>query len=141
MPGFLGPDSADSSFDEFLARLLSGSRSGTPGRAVDITRLLSRRTQELVQQSGEFAAAHGHPGVDALHLLHVLLTGSPVSTLVERVGADPATLAAEIEGRLPGSSGDGSASALGLVPAAQRALFLAAQIARASGSTFIDPEH
>jgi ATP-dependent Clp protease ATP-binding subunit ClpC len=141
MPGFLGPDSADSSFDEFLARLLSGSRSGTPGRAVDIARLLSRRTQELVQQSGEFAAAHGHPGVDALHLLHVLLTRSPVSTLVERVGADPAALAAEIEDRLPETSGDGSGSALGLLPSAQRALFVAAQIARASGSTFIDPEH
>src|SRR4051812_46606157 len=138
MPGF-GPDSG--SFDEFLERLLSGSRSGTPGRAVDITRLLSRRTQTLVQEAGEFARSHGHPGVDALHLLHVLLRQPFVETLIRRAGGDPAALVAEIEDRLPQSSVADSAPATALLPSAQRTLFVAAQIARASGSTFVDPEH
>ncbi|WP_210506068.1 ATP-dependent Clp protease ATP-binding subunit [Naasia sp. SYSU D00057] len=141
MPGFLGPQSGDGSFDEFLARLLSGQRAGSTGRPVDISRLLSRRTQDLLQRSAEFAVRHGHPGVDALHLLHVLLTSSPVSGIVERAGADPDRLVESIEERLPESSEQLADLAPGLLPSAQRALFVAAQVARASGSTFVDPEH
>ncbi|WP_210481020.1 ATP-dependent Clp protease ATP-binding subunit [Naasia sp. SYSU D00948] len=142
MPGFLGPAAAsDGSFDEFLARLLSGQRPGWYGRPVDISRLLSRRGQELVQRAVRVALEHGHPGVDALHLLHVLLTQSPLAELVRRTGADPAALAAAIDERLPESSDERPAQAPGLTPTAQRALLDAAQVARASGSTFIDPEH
>src|SRR4051794_26068025 len=141
MPGFLGPNAADGSFDEFLARLLAGQRSGASGRPVDITRLLSRRAHELVQRAAEFALSNGHPGVDALHLLHVLLTSSPVSALVERTGADPKALTSAIEERLPSASAERLPEAPALMPSAQRALFDAAQIARASGSSFVDPEH
>src|SRR5919205_1472485 len=122
MPGFLGPTAADGSFDEFLARILSGQRPGGYGRPGDISRLLSRRGHELVQRAVRYAVEHGHPGVDALHLLHVLLTQTPLAELVKRTGTDPAALAAAIEERLPAPSEERTEQAPGLTPTAQRAL-------------------
>ncbi|BDZ46586.1 ATP-dependent Clp protease ATP-binding subunit [Naasia aerilata] len=141
MPGYFGPTAAsDGSFDEFLARLLSGQRPAG-GRPVDITRLLSRRGHDLVQRAAQHALSEGHSGVDALHLLHVLLTESPLTALVDRTGADRSALVQSVEERLPQPSDEPATDTPALTPSAQRALLDAAQVARASGSTYIDPEH
>ncbi|BDZ52200.1 ATPase AAA [Frondihabitans sucicola] len=137
---FTPADSGDSSFDEILARLLNNQGAASFGRPVDIGRLLSRRTHELVAAAAEFAVSHGHSEVDALHLLRVLIDRSPASDLVAFSGADRDALVAAIEGRLPGASADAPARP-GLTPAAQRVLLEAAQAARAFGSTYVDPEH
>ena len=42
------------SFEDFLARLLQSQ--GTARRPIDITRLLTRRTHELLGAAGTFAA-------------------------------------------------------------------------------------
>lgn len=58
MPEPSGPIGGRDSFDEFLARLLAAQDTGQQrsmpfGRPVDITRLLSRRTHEMLQRTAE----------------------------------------------------------------------------------------
>ena len=139
MPQYFGPVPGDGSFDDFLARLLQGQRTGSQ-RSIDLSRLLSRRSGELLDRATRFANANGHSAVDALHLLHAVLTESPAVELIDRTGADRAALAHAVEERLPASAPE-QGEPRGLTPSAQRALFDAAQVARASGSTYIDPEH
>jgi len=141
LPTYFGPTGSENgSFDEFLARYLQGQRAQA-GRPIEITRLLSRRTHELLVQAAQFAVDHGHAHVDALHLLRVMVEQEPAASAIRRAGGDPAAIAADAEQRLPESSERESQSAPGLTPSAQRALLDAHQVARAFGSTYIDPEH
>jgi ATP-dependent Clp protease ATP-binding subunit ClpC len=140
LPQYFGPTAQDGSFDAFLARLLQNQRA-SQSRSVDITRLLSRRSNEALGRAIEFAGSLGHPVVDALHLLHVLLSESPSADLAAAAGADRVALLQAIEDRLPASSTEPQEPPRELTSSAQRALFDAAQVARASGSTYIDPEH
>ncbi|ASD21824.1 AAA family ATPase [Cryobacterium sp. LW097] len=142
MPTYFGPTGSDNgSFDEFLARYLQGQRAAQSGRPIEITRLLSRRTHEILVQAAQFAVAHGHAHVDALHLLRVMVEQEPAASAIRRAGGDPAAIAAAADQRLPESGDRESQSAPGLTPSAQRALLDAHQVARAFGSTYIDPEH
>ncbi|WP_396288397.1 ATP-dependent Clp protease ATP-binding subunit [Curtobacterium sp. KT1] len=149
MPETFGPTSGSDSFDEFLARLLAAQNTGDPqrvrafGRPVDITRLLSRRTHELLQHTAEYAVSQGQREVDALHLLHVLVRTEPFDAVVRSAGVDPERLAAEIEQRLP-MAREPQAEQTGrpaLTATAQRILVEATQAARGFGSTYTDPEH
>ncbi|MGY4856478.1 ATP-dependent Clp protease ATP-binding subunit [Cryobacterium sp. AP23] len=141
MPTYFGPSGSENgSFDEFLARYLQGQRA-QGGRPIEITRLLSRRTHEILVQAAQFAVDHGHAHVDALHLLRVMVEQEPAASAIRRAGGDPAAIAADAEQRLPESSDREAQSAPGLTPSAQRALLDAHQVARAFGSTYIDPEH
>jgi len=141
LPTYFGPaGSENGSFDEFLARYLQGQRAQA-GRPIEITRLLSRRTHELLVQAAQFAVEHGHAHVDALHLLRVMVEQEPAASAIRRAGGDPSAVAAGAEQRLPGSSDQQVTTAPALTPSAQRALLDAHQVARAFGSTYIDPEH
>jgi ATP-dependent Clp protease ATP-binding subunit ClpC len=142
MPSFSGPvGSGSGSFDEFLARYLQGQRAAQSGRPIDITRLLSRRTHEVLSQAAQFAVEHGHAELDALHILRVLIEQSPAADAVRGIGADPVAIAAAAEARLPQESSEVVTTTPSLTPSAQRALLDAHQVARAFGSTYIDPEH
>jgi ATP-dependent Clp protease ATP-binding subunit ClpC len=134
-------NAGNESFDEFLARLLNGQRAPMYGRPIDISRLLSRRSSEVVDAAAAFAAAHGHPHVDALHLLHALVGRDPAAELLRRIGADTAAVQAAIVERLPESGPATPAGRPAFTQWAQRTLLDAAHIARATGSTYIDPEH
>ena len=149
MPETFGPTGGNDSFDEFLARLLAAQRTGDQqrvrafGRPVDITRLLSRRTHELLQHTAEFALAQGQREIDALHILHVLVRTEPFDAVVRSAGVDPQRLADEIEQRLP-MAHEPLAEQPGrpaLTGTAQRILVEATQAARGFGSTYTDPEH
>ncbi|OIH85570.1 AAA family ATPase [Arthrobacter sp. UCD-GKA] len=142
MPAFFGPaDAGNGSFEDFLARYLQGQRTSRFGRPVDITRLLSRHTHEVLTRAAQFAVEHGHSDIDALHLLRVMLETEPVGEALRRSGADAAAIARDAEQRLPESGPQRSDSTPALTPSAQRALLDAYQVARAFGSTYIDPEH
>ncbi|WLQ07725.1 ATP-dependent Clp protease ATP-binding subunit [Arthrobacter oryzae] len=142
MPTFFGPAGTGSgSFDEFLARYLQGQRAARSGRPTDITRLLSRRTHEVLSLAGQFAVDLGHGDVDALHVLRTMAGAEPAVSYVRRAGADPAAVAKAAEERLPEKSARAVTAAPALTPSAQRALLDAYQVARAFGSTYIDPEH
>ena len=142
MPTFLGPAGSDSgSFDEFIARYLQGQRAAQSARPIDITRLLSRRTHEVLAQAARYAIDHGHSDVDVLHILRVLAVQEPAAGAIRRAGANPGAIATAAEQRLPEKSELGADADPSLTPSAQRALLDAHQVARAFGSTYIDPEH
>ncbi|WP_288467495.1 ATP-dependent Clp protease ATP-binding subunit [uncultured Curtobacterium sp.] len=146
MPETFGPTSGSDSFDEFLARLLAaqetGARRSVPlGRPVDITRLLSRRTHELLQRTATYAVSQGQRELDALHLLHELVATEPFDAVVRSAGVDPEHLAHEVEQRLPAPSDAPVDARPALTPSAQRILVEATQAARGFGSTYTDPEH
>jgi ATP-dependent Clp protease ATP-binding subunit ClpC len=128
------------SFDEFLARYLAGERARS-ARSIDISRFLSRRTQEILAEAGRFALEHGHRELDSLHILRVMVEQEPAAEAMRRIGVDPSAVAAAAEQRLPQSGSLVDADSASITPSAQRALFHAYQVARASGATYIDPEH
>ncbi|MDH6280742.1 ATP-dependent Clp protease ATP-binding subunit [Prescottella agglutinans] len=119
MPAFFGPEG--------------------PGR-IDITRLMSNDTQQLMAEAAQFAAGRGDTGLDALHILHVAAVKDPVRDMVKRVGGDPEAISKDAEAHLPRGREAVSTSPT-VTAAGRRALLDAHQIARALGSTYIDPEH
>ncbi|SMH45850.1 ATP-dependent Clp protease ATP-binding subunit ClpC [Rathayibacter oskolensis] len=130
-----------SSFDDFLARYLDGERA-RQARSIDLSRFLTARTQGILQAAGRFALERGQTELDALHVLRVLIDDETVAQAVQRIGVDPAAIATATEARLPqASDGQASQNAATITNSAQRALFHAYQVARSSGSTYIDPEH
>ncbi|WP_345761194.1 ATP-dependent Clp protease ATP-binding subunit [Diaminobutyricibacter sp. McL0608] len=141
MPDNFTPEGdGGNSFDEFLARYLAGERARS-ARSIDISRFLSRRTQEILAEAGRFALEHGHQELDSLHILRVMVEQEPAADAMRRIGVDPAAVAAAAEQRLPQSGSIVDADSASITPSAQRALFHAYQVARASGATYIDPEH
>ncbi|RPF37439.1 ATP-dependent Clp protease ATP-binding subunit [Streptomyces sp. TLI_185] len=140
--GFSGPEGYDP-FGEFLARFFSGPRPGP--RQIDIGRLLSQPARELVRGAAQYAAEHGSRDLDTQHLLRAALASEPTRSLLSRAGADPDSLASEIDER----SGPVQHTAeeappptsLSLTPAVKRALLDAHDLARASGAGYIGPEH
>lgn len=135
-----GADDSGSSFDEFLARYLAGERTRAE-RSIDLSRFLGARTQELLQRAGRFALERGQRELDALHVLRVLVDEAPARDAVEHIGADPRGIVRATEERLPAASAPADVDGAVITPSVQRALFHAFQVARSSGSTYVDPEH
>ena len=143
MPENFTPEDAENganSFDDFLARYIDNERARA-SRSIDLTRFLSARTQQFLQQAGAFALERGQRELDALHVLRVLIGDSPAKDAVERIGADPQAIARAVEQRLPQAGDRAGVDGAVITPSVQRALFHAFQVARSSGSTYVDPEH
>ncbi|MFF0909808.1 ATP-dependent Clp protease ATP-binding subunit [Microbacterium enclense] len=143
MPENLTPGAGDDgaqSFDEFLARYLAGERARAE-RSIDLSRFLSARTQEALQAAGRYALGRGQRELDALHVLHVLVGQSPARDAVMRLGADPSAIARAAESRLPAAGVAADIDGAVVAGSVQRALFHAFQVARAAGSTYVDPDH
>ena len=133
-------DDGSRAFDEFLARYLAGERARAE-RSIDLSRFLGARTQELLQRAGRFALERGQRELDALHVLRVLASEPPASDAIERIGADAGAIVRAAEERLPSASAAADVDGAVITPSVQRALFHAFQVARSSGSTYVDPEH
>ncbi|WP_439592128.1 ATP-dependent Clp protease ATP-binding subunit [Microbacterium sp.] len=130
----------DGSFDEFLARYLAGERARAE-RSIDLSRFLGARTQEILQRAGAYALGRGQRELDALHVLRVLAAEAPAKDAVARIGADPVAIVRAAEDRLPTATAAADVDGAVITPSVQRALFHAFQVARSSGSTYVDPEH
>ncbi|MEU6551912.1 ATP-dependent Clp protease ATP-binding subunit [Streptomyces sp. NPDC046915] len=141
--GFIGPEGDP--FGEFLARFFGGSGPGTGPRQIDIGRLLSQPARELVRGAAQYAAEHGSRDLDTQHLLRAALSAEPTRSLLSRAGANPDSLATEIDERSgPVQHPPGEApppTTLSLTPAAKRALLDAHDLARSRGAGYIGPEH
>ncbi|WP_460070838.1 ATP-dependent Clp protease ATP-binding subunit [Streptomyces sp. YKOK-I1] len=139
--GYIGPEGDP--FGEFLARFFGGPRPGP--RQINIGQLLSQPARELVRGAAQYAAEHGSRDLDTEHLLRAALSAEPTRSLLSRVGADPDSLAAEIDKRSgPVQHPPGEApppTSLSLTPAAKRALLDAHDLARSRGAGYIGPEH
>ncbi|WP_330336991.1 ATP-dependent Clp protease ATP-binding subunit [Streptomyces sp. NBC_00557] len=131
-------------FGEFLGRFFGGPPSGAK-RHIDIGRLLSQPARELVRGAAVYAVEHGSRDLDTQHLLRAALESEPTRSLLSRAGADPDSLASEIDDRAgPVQHPPGEApppTSLSLTPAVKRALLDAHDLARASGAGYIGPEH
>ncbi|MFI9804670.1 ATP-dependent Clp protease ATP-binding subunit [Streptomyces sp. NPDC052301] len=133
-------------FGEFLARFFSGAAGGARSpRHIDIGRLLSQPARELVRGAAVYAVEHGSRDLDTQHLLRAAVASEPTRSLLSRAGADPDSLATEIDDRAgPAQHPPGEApppTSLSLTPAVKRALLDAHDMARASGAGYIGPEH
>ncbi|MFI6851518.1 ATP-dependent Clp protease ATP-binding subunit [Streptomyces sp. NPDC050416] len=142
--GFSSPEGYGSDpFGEFLARFFGGPRPGP--RQIDIGRLLSQPARELVRGAAQYAAEHGSRDLDTEHLLRAALATEPTRTLLTKAGANPDSLASQIDersGPVQHSPDDAPPpTALSLTPAAKRALLDAHDMARARGYGYIGPEH
>jgi len=129
-----------SSFDEFLARYLAGEQA-RQARSIDLSRFLTSRTQSILQRAGRFALERGQTELDALHILRVIVEDESVAQAITRVGASPERIITATEARLPAASDTADVNSAMITPSASRGLFHAYQVARSSGSTYIDPEH
>ncbi|MER7482960.1 ATP-dependent Clp protease ATP-binding subunit [Streptomyces sp. NPDC126510] len=142
--GFTSPEGYGSDpFGEFLARFFGGPRPGP--RQIDLGRLLSQPARELVRGAAQYAAEHGSRDLDTQHLLRAALATEPTRTLLSKAGANPDSLASQIDDRSgPAQHTKDDApppTALSLTPAAKRALLDAHDMARARGYGYIGPEH
>ncbi|MFI8889990.1 ATP-dependent Clp protease ATP-binding subunit [Streptomyces paradoxus] len=142
--GFTSPEGYGSDpFGEFLARFFGGPRPGP--RQIDLGRLLSQPARELVRGAAQYAAEHGSRDLDTQHLLRAALATEPTRTLLSKAGANPDSLASQIDDRSgPAQHTPDDApppTALSLTPAAKRALLDAHDMARARGYGYIGPEH
>ncbi|MEU0173915.1 ATP-dependent Clp protease ATP-binding subunit [Streptomyces massasporeus] len=142
--GFTSPEGYGSDpFGEFLARFFGGPRPGP--RQIDLGRLLSQPARELVRGAAQYAAEHGSRDLDTQHLLRAALATEPTRTLLTKAGANPDSLASQIDDRSgPAQHTPDDApppTALSLTPAAKRALLDAHDMARARGYGYIGPEH
>ncbi|MFF0794018.1 ATP-dependent Clp protease ATP-binding subunit [Streptomyces spiralis] len=141
--GFIGPEGDP--FGEFFARFFGGGPRPGP-RHVDIGRLLSQPARELVKGAAQYAADHGSRDLDTEHLLRAALATEPTRSLLSRAGADPDSIAAQIDERsgpvqAPAGEAAPPPTSLSLTPAVKRALLDAHDMARASGAGYIGPEH
>ncbi|MCP3011693.1 ATP-dependent Clp protease ATP-binding subunit [Nocardiopsis dassonvillei] len=125
------------SFDEFLARFL-GARG--PVRRVDLSKLMSPEAQQVADAAVRRALEAGSADVDAVHLLWSLLRYPPTREMVQSSGSDAQPVIDVIDQAVAQAPRSVRGSAR-LTPVAKRALLDALQIARATGSSSITPEH
>ncbi|MGW5638262.1 ATP-dependent Clp protease ATP-binding subunit [Streptomyces sp. NPDC003832] len=141
--GFFPEGPEGDPFGDFLARFFGGPRPGP--RQINIGQLLSQPARELVRGAAQYAAEHGSRDLDTQHLLRAAVSAEPTRSLLSRSGADPDSLATEIDERSgPVQHPPGEApppTSLSLTPAAKRALLDAHDLARARGAGYIGPEH
>ncbi|PLW72764.1 AAA family ATPase, partial [Streptomyces sp. DJ] len=139
--GYRGPeDYGRDPLGDFLARFFGSTPSGQrPGpRYLDFSRLMSAPARQLFSDAASYAAQHGSADLDTEHLLRAALAAEPTRSMVSRAGADPDTIAAEIDRQ----AGEGPPrSSIAVTPAVKRALLDAHDIARSSGASYIGPEH
>ncbi|GAB3710856.1 ATP-dependent Clp protease ATP-binding subunit [Nocardiopsis nanhaiensis] len=134
-----GPGGEPGSFDEFLARFLSGSRG--PVRRVDLSKLMSPEARQVADAAVRRTLESGGSDVDAVHLLWALLRYPAIRELLGRTDGDLKPLEDVVDqavAQAPRAVRGGSAR---LTPSAKRAFLDALQIARATGSSSITPEH
>src|SRR4051812_48639919 len=138
-----------SMFDDFFSRFLGDSPGGGTVRStprseprveqVDVTELFSDATNELLQRAARTAVDWGNPDIDTDHLLHAALDDEVVVHVLEQVGADPKSIAAQIEDEAERGSSTGAAPSLS--PDTKRAILAAYDEARELGVSYIGPEH
>ncbi|WP_186779086.1 ATP-dependent Clp protease ATP-binding subunit [Streptomyces salinarius] len=129
-------------FSDLFNRFFGTSPASSPPavQRVPIGRMLTESSQELLDLAARRAMEDGTSDLDTEHLLWAATKVEPARGLIARAGADPDALAAQITEVLPREAGEPSAEP-GLTPAAKRTLATAYARSRASGVSYIGPEH
>ncbi|MFJ4437920.1 ATP-dependent Clp protease ATP-binding subunit [Streptomyces sp. NPDC088923] len=138
----MGPeDYGQDPLGEFLARFFGGgspSQGRRQPRYYDFARLMSEPTRQLVQQAANYAAQNGSSDLGTEHLLRAAVAAEPTRELLAQAGVDPDQVGAEIDEHAERGP---ARSSIAVSPAVKRALMDSHEIARASGSSYIGPEH
>ena len=141
MATFFGPSGHErGSFDEYLARFFGTDGTPPSGRPVDIGELLTESAQELLGTAAHHAKERGHGELDSLHVLWAAAGTEPTRGMLRGTGVDPDDFAAGVQSALPPAR-QNRVDAPALTSAGKRVLLDGYQIARATGSTYIGPEH
>ncbi|MGW7484303.1 ATP-dependent Clp protease ATP-binding subunit [Nonomuraea muscovyensis] len=129
-------------FDELTGRMFGDA--WPPVRPsvqrVDIGRLLSEPARVVLANALEIAGRRGAADLDVIDLLDALTEYDQTRATLEAAGVDVGVLRDRIDAAGRGGAQLG-APPTALSPAAKRALLDAQRIARASGSSYIGPEH
>ncbi|AXL92650.1 Clp protease [Streptomyces sp. CB09001] len=133
---------ASDPFSDLFNRFFGTSPASSPPavQRVPIGRLLTESSQELLNLAARRSLEDGTSDLDTEHLLWAATKVEPARGLLARADADPDTLADRIAEVLPREAGEPSAEP-GLTPAAKRTLATAYARSRASGVSYIGPEH
>lgn len=143
----LGGGMFDDIFSRFFGEPMGGGmfpfeRGGPQPQGatqVDITRLFSDSTQELLQRAAQLAMEHGSLDINSTHLLWAALDDPVVTRILEQTDATPSAIKTHIEESTPRAGEvEGTPS---LTPDAKRALLNAYEEAQTLGSSYIGPEH
>jgi ATP-dependent Clp protease ATP-binding subunit ClpC len=130
------------SWDELIGRLFGSSEPQRPVYRVDVGKLMSADARELLVEAARRTAEVGSTDIDTDDILWAALHRNGLRALVERAGADPDALLARLEVQPHRSSYRlAHEEQMSLTPATKRALLQAHQISRATGSSYIGPEH
>src|SRR5918996_527675 len=97
--------------------------------------LFSDATRDLLQRAAERAVEWGSLDLDTDHLLHAALDDDVVSHVLQQAGADPGSIAAQIEEDAERGKPTGVAPSLS--PEAKRTILAAYDEARELGSSYI----
>ncbi|WP_203965900.1 ATP-dependent Clp protease ATP-binding subunit [Actinocatenispora thailandica] len=135
----MGPNDVPDPLSQLLSQFLGGGELRRPVRRIDIGRMMSAETREMVAAAGREAQRHGDAELDTDHLLWAATQQDRTRQLLSRAGADPDAIAQRIEAQPSGSGAAGGPDSL--TPATKRALLDSHQIARSMGATYIGPEH
>ncbi|MFE1207184.1 ATP-dependent Clp protease ATP-binding subunit [Streptomyces sp. NPDC058762] len=129
-------------FSDLFNRFFGTSPASSPPavQRVPIGRMLTESSQELLNLAARRAMEDGTSDLDTEHLLWAATKVEPARGLLARAGADPDALATQVAEVLPREAGEPSAEP-GLTPAAKRTLATAYARSRASGVSYIGPEH
>jgi ATP-dependent Clp protease ATP-binding subunit ClpC len=110
-----------------------------PAHRIDLTRLMSAGSREIMAAAAREAIERGDADLDATHMLLAAARLEPTRQWLTRAGTDPDTLIKALEEGLPRGRSRGRPPVL--TPAAKRALLDGHQISRSLGATYIGPEH
>lgn len=98
MATFFGPGGfGQGPFDEYLARFFGPGAGAGAARRVDITELMTQKTQELLAGAADYARGLGHDDLDALHVLWAATKEATTREMLEGVQVDPDTFAETVQ--------------------------------------------
>ncbi|WP_445942281.1 ATP-dependent Clp protease ATP-binding subunit [Pseudonocardia sp. T1-2H] len=137
MTGFFGPGGPPDPGDQFPHMGPDDPRG--PAHRIDLTRLMSAGSREIMAAAAREAMERGDADLDATHMLLAAARLDPTRQWLTRAGTDPDTVIKALEESLPHGRSGGRPPVL--TPAAKRALLDGHQISRSLGATYIGPEH
>ncbi|MEA2554469.1 MAG: ATP-dependent Clp protease ATP-binding subunit ClpC [Fimbriimonadaceae bacterium] len=117
-------------------RRRNGDREG-----VDVERLLSTQTRELLQSAAQTAHEWGRREIDTEHLLFALAESDVAEAILKKFKINPTDLRQQIEREAEKSPPADSSGEMGVSPRVKAAIERAFFVSRELGHTYIGPEH
>jgi ATP-dependent Clp protease ATP-binding subunit ClpC len=150
LESLFGRGGGGSLFDDFFGRdseSFGGDDMGSPMRrgrdreGVDINRMLSEQTKELLQSASRIAQEWGRHEIDTEHLLYALTENDVATAVLKQFKVDAADLQRQIETEAEKGELDEDQTEMGVSPRVKSVIERALMISRDLGHTYIGPEH